>query len=428
MKLFTALILSSAFLTAAASPVFSGTAGKNPLFCGFGEKVRFTIRLLDQGKPVAGRKLQWTRVGDDGVKAEGSAVSDSEKPLVIETLIGKPGFVRVRVVALAENGKDPDFGIPPYEGGAGAGISLLEPAGSSEPSDFDSFWEKRKKLLKNCPMRSFLRPVREAPEGFVVYEFTVNTPGPYPATGYVCIPKGAKNRSLPLSVMFSGYSPVQSAMMPPAEKGAVTATVSTFGLPNGKDDKFYRDAAAMFRLHNYGFTDNADPENSFLGAMLLRDLRALQFLKTNPVWNGRILRVSGGSMGGMQALTMAAQDPDVTSCGAGVPWLADLRGFTMGRMRGHHPDYYAALGYYDSINQAKRVTCPTEIDVHLGDGICPPAGILLLYNALKCPKKITFVQSAGHGTIAPDAERFEFRGPVVPQKTAASLPGKTPRD
>lgn len=47
--------------------------------------------------------------------------------------------------------------------------------------------------------------------------------------------------------------------------------------------------------------------------MLLRDWRALQWAKTLPEWNGKDVAVAGGSMGGYQALAMAALDPGVTS-------------------------------------------------------------------------------------------------------------------
>ena len=40
-----------------------------------GEKMVFTVTLLDNGKPVSGKKMIWKRTGDDGITKTGKVIS-----------------------------------------------------------------------------------------------------------------------------------------------------------------------------------------------------------------------------------------------------------------------------------------------------------------------------------------------------------------
>ena len=135
--------------------------------------------------------------------------------------------------------------------------------------------------------------------------------------------------------------------------------------------------------------------------MILRVLRAIEFLKAQPEWNGKDLRAAGGSQGGFQALAAAALDKDVTQCAANVPWCCDLGGITLGRLRGWRPDYADGLGYYDAANMAKRIKCETKIVGGLGDYVCPPSGVCVLYNNINAPKQLDLVQGKTHGYTPP---------------------------
>ena len=98
--------LFAAFLTAstvfAGEITFFGTTDKNPLEYEPGEKMTFSVQCLEDGAAVSGKKLTWTRTGDDGKTEKGEAVSDAANPLKIETSIDVPGFVRIQVFALTK--------------------------------------------------------------------------------------------------------------------------------------------------------------------------------------------------------------------------------------------------------------------------------------------------------------------------------------
>ena len=130
--------------------------------------------------------------------------------------------------------------------------------------------------------------------------------------------------------------------------------------------------------------------------MFLRVMRGLDFLKAQPEWNGTELIAAGGSQGGFQAIAASALDKDVTSCQIYVPWCCDLGGITLGRQQGSGPAWVAGLGYFDTVNMGKRVHCETTIIAGLGDYVSPPSGVAILYNHLKGPKRLTFLQGTSH--------------------------------
>lgn len=142
--------------------------------------------------------------------------------------------------------------------------------------------------------------------------------------------------------------------------------------------------------------------------MALRVMRSLEFVKTLPQWDGRTLIANGGSQGGLQTVWAAGLDHDVTLARPDIPWCSDLGGITLGRHTGGwRLKYTRALDYYDTINHAKRIQCPVEIPrAGLGDYVCPPSGVAILYNNIKTPKKITYVQGSTHGYVPPNPQKF----------------------
>jgi cephalosporin-C deacetylase len=371
-----------------------------------GEKMVFKIQLLEDAKPVAGKKLKWTRTGDDQKAETGEALSSDQGPLVLTNSIGQPGFVRIFVNALDEAGKplkDAQGREVTFDGGAGAGLDRL--AGIPEPKDFDAFWARQKARLAAVPLKATLTNVPSKNPAILVFDVKVDCAGGKPVSGYLARPTNAVPKSLPAQVNFMGYG--VSSANPDLQPGKITFSINAHGIENGRDAGFYKELKeGVLKGYAFDAKENADPETAYFNGMMLRVMRALEFIKSQPEWNGKELIVSGGSQGGLQALNAAALDTNVTRCLAFKPWCCDLGGITLGRLRGWRPDYTNALAYYDPVNQARRITCETVLNTGLGDYICPPSSVTVLYNALKAPRKIEYIQGATHGLDPPGAQRF----------------------
>jgi len=393
-KLFTSLLFAfAAFAASAANSYFVGSCDRDALAYKVGEPMKFSINCFGaDGKPAEGVKLAWTCAGDDGKKSDGSAVS-SKKPLEISTSVSRPGFVRVIVTAVDDEGK-PLHGFDKYEGGAGADVSKLA-ASSSEPADFDAFWRKQLDALAKVPMNAQVKPLKSGNAAFNLYELTLDCVGK-PAKAYMSIPKDAAKKSLPLSIFVSGYG--VSRIKPPYTKGAISISVARHSYELGQSDEYYKEQKKILGKFGLLAKDNADPENCYFKFMILRDIRAIQYAKTLPEWNGKDITVHGGSMGGFQSLFIAALDKDITKCDARIPWMCNLGGAAAGYQDSYfRPEFTPSILYFDSTNAAKRIKCPVDILARLGDYCCPPSGIMMLYNSLKCPAKIIFEQNGTHG-------------------------------
>ncbi len=394
----TAFLLLASISLMAGDFSFSGRTDKDKPLYAPGEKMTFSVLLLEDGKPVDGYKLKWTRTGDDGKKESGEAIS-SKDPLVVSSSLDKPGFVRLQVFAYDKDGKPvmESKGSKPMEFSGGAGVEIEKLQALPEPADFDAFWAKQRELLDKVPVKVLeMKEVPSKNKGFKAYDVKIACAGAKPVSGYLTVPLDAKPKSCKAYLTFRGYSVCGADQ--DFRGGGITLQINAHGIENGREPEYYK-ALADGELKSYAFSkqENEKPETSYFNGMMLRVMRAMDYIKTLPEWNGKDLIVSGGSQGGLQCVTAAALDKDVTACSAGIPWCCDLGGVTMGRLRGWRPDWTEALGYYDIVNHAKRVKCPVTISAGLGDYVCPPSGVAILYNNIKSPKSLEFTQGKKHG-------------------------------
>ena len=395
-------ILLSAATAMAGTYSLDWSTNKEPVSYQPGETMTFHIQLLEDGKPLAGKTLKWQRTGDDQKTDQGKGVSSETAPLEITTSIDQPGFVRIQVGVFNDDGspvKDARNKVVRFDGGAGAQPTRLE--GYPEPDDFDTFWKAQKARLAAVPLEASLKPVASPVPGFEVFDVKVDCAGGMPVSGYFSMPVGAKAKSLPAAVSYRGYGVTGAS--PACRSGWISLQINAHGIENGREPAYY-DALKSGKLRAYAFSveENSKPETAYFNGMMLRVIRSLEFIKSRPEWDGKTLTVSGGSQGGLQCLSAAGLDSDVTECTAHKPWCCDLGGVQLNRLRGWRPDFTDALGYYDPVNMAKRIQCKTSITSGLGDYVCPPSGVSVLYNNIKAPKTIQYIQGSTHGYNPPN--------------------------
>lgn len=372
----------------------------------------FRIQLEDGGKPVPGKRLVWTRTGDDGKSEKGKAVSTT-KPLEIVTRLDQPGFVRILVTALDEAGQPlrSNNRKVVFDGGAGVHPEKLQSI--PEPKDFDDYWRRQKERLARVPLKLLEKdPLPQNNPDVDAFDVKIACAGDKPVSGYLFKTRGAGPKSSGARVNFQGYG-AHSATRDDTQaaepgKPMLVLTINAHGIPNGKASEFYRELEQT-TLKYYAFkrAENAGPDTTYFNGMILRVLRALEFVKAQPEWDGQTLIVAGGSQGAFQSLIAAGLDSDVTRCIANKPWACDLGGGLLGRVTGWRPDYTAALDYYDPVNHAKRIRAETTITAGLGDYVCPPSGLAVLYNNIPAgtPKSIEYRQGATHAYHPPRMAR-----------------------
>lgn len=374
----------------------TGTANRADAAYRPGEEMVFSFRILRQGREIPGR-LRIVRSSDDGRTETFEREVKAGQPCEVRASLNQPGFVMVKAMLLdpsgmparRNNGRNVQYGLA-----GGVGAETLK-QGVPEPADFDAYWSRAKEQLAAVPLRELERKVLKETAVSTVYDVKVACAGNRPVSGYLSIPKGAKPGSLPLRIYFDGYS-VRSAQVRESPK-AICFFVNAHGIENNRDAAYYK-ALEQGELQHYGFRDeeNQKPESCYFNNMILRDLRALEYARSLPEWNRKEIYLIGGSQGAFQTVAVAGLSEGITSCDISIPWFCDLGGVKIGRVRGWRPEYAPGLGYFDTVNFARRVKCPMKITAGLSDWVCPPSGVWVLYNNLPGPAELTMLQGLDH--------------------------------
>lgn len=409
MKIRFIMVAFAVFLS--TTPSMAGTLSinwstdKEPVSYLLDETMTFKVQLVEDGKPLAGKTLKWFRTGDDQKAAKGEATSSDTQPLEIISSINKPGFVHLEITGF--NGDGSPF---KFEGGAGVHPEMLSSV--PEPSDFDAYWARQKDQLTQVPMKVLeMKPVPETEDGVLTYDVKIACAGGAPVSGYFSKRKDAARKSSVAQVIFQGYGVLSAGRTGSSAKDpnkpALVLCINANGIENGREEAYYKNLSeTTLKWYAFNQQENTYPETAYFNGMVLRLLRALEFIKAQPEWDGKTLVVSGGSQGGFQCLIAAGLDQAVTRCEADKPWCCDLGGPTLGRLgSGFRPAYTEALRYFDPVNHAKRIRCETFITSGLGDYVCPPSGLSVLYNNIKAPKTIEYIQGTTHGYGPPNPKK-----------------------
>lgn len=384
------------------------TDAENPVGYRVGQPITLTIAA--EGEIPAGDwRLRWCRTGDDGVTEKGFAPVD--RPLILTTSLDRPGFVRVEAKIVDADNHQVHGGCF-FDGGAGVGVDAIRNA-VAEPADFDAYWSGQKALLAAVPMKAELHKldpakVERAP-GHDVFAVRIDCAGPRPVTGYLYVPQG--DGKWPLNVHFHGYGATHpwntAANYWCLEKKEIVFSVNAHGFDLMREDDYYDeffDSIATPRC-TYAFSpvQNERPETSYLNGMALRAIRACEWAKTLEAWDGKTLRLTGESQGGLQVSWVMAHVDGVTQAEPSIVWCCDLGSEKAGRLRYlWNLPYTDALVYFDAVNHAKRAKCPVDVKrAGLGDYTCPPSGLAAYYNAIPTAKRILWVQGSRHGDVPP---------------------------
>jgi cephalosporin-C deacetylase-like acetyl esterase len=380
---------------------------KSDGFYKVGEETVCTARLMNDGKPAMGEKLRCTVKRERDILRQESFVCDG-KPVTVKGSMDRPGWLFFGFEILGQDGK-PLQGEevfkhkmkPTIVGEIGAMYDADKIiAIDSRPSDFDAYWASCRAKLDQVPLEPKLTEIAvpAALQGKVkCYSVEVKCLGRTPVTGYLAVPVSAKPKSLPacvdyLSMVWKDAN--RRTAMETASKGVLTLHATWHGLPTGKSDAEYQ-AIARTWYEEGGKAGDTDRDTWFGHDMFFRVMRALDFIKSRPEWDGKNLVARGGSLGGIQTIAAAALDRDVTVAVVSVPAGCEYNGYKQGRDAAplYHgkesvarieadPRRAMTLAYHDGVNFAPRIRCEIYVCTGFADELCTPAGVFAFYNAL----------------------------------------------
>lgn len=312
-------------------------------------------------------------------------------------------------------------------GGALFDYEKIEPS-ADEPDDFDAFWESKLAELAAVPMNARLEKIEHAEVD--LWKISMDNIRGTKIYGHIARPKNAEGK-LPAIATFEGAG-VRAANPNPvvqrAKNGWLSMQVIAHSIDAYREPDYYTQLSNG-ELKSYNAIGRDDREECYFLRMLLATVRCVDYLAQHPDWNGEVLRVNGGSQGGMQALAAAALNPNVTLVTANVVAGCDHTG----RLVHREPGWPKVFGpdeasletstYYDCVNLAHRISCPTLIGVGVIDRTCPPEGVCAMYNRLTGPKRLVVLPVGAHGGVGHQPWSDLLNGLDAAMRSGNPLPG-----
>ena len=394
-------------LSAERKMYFVGTTLKSPVSYRCGEKITFKIRLEYDGKPVNIPYVHYFAEGDDGSRNEGYVSAFDDGWFYIDTTLNRDGFVHVIAEACDENKciiEDADR----FEGGAGADVDKIK-CETDIPEDYLEFWDKLKQEAFAIPKEIIFEEQFETEPGFVAYDMRYKTTaGDFLSLTYT-YPDNAQPGTLKLLSIYMGYGIADAT--PVCRDGYLVIRINTHDIYNRQPQQYY-DEIGKGKFFRYGLNreENKLPETTYWKKMFIRDMQAFNYFKNHPLVNGTDYEFEGGSQAAFRACNMAAHTKAATMVGLNVPWFCDI--FAIQKQKriniAWRPMEDNGLRYFDTAVAAKYLECPVYIEAGLGDYICPPSGQMAMYNGIKAPKKMVFIQNRTHSYTPQVMENTEL--------------------
>ena len=360
------------------------------------EEFAFVVHVRQGVRPVSDAVVSWRLVTDAGTVVAAGETRVQDGMARVTGKVREPGFVRLHATVLGSAGAVTGVAA------VGVGVERLQPSRPA-PEDFDAFWDGKLAEMAEVPVQARMTPVPSGMAGIEAFDVQIASLGA-PVSGYLARPVGAEPGSLPAIITLQGAGVGSSWLHSATEwarEGMLAMNINAHGLPNGQPAAYYENLAAT-TLANYWVRGFHSREEYYFLGMFLRVVRAIDFITSQPEWDGKTLILYGTSQGGAQALAGAGLDERVTFFVAGVTGMADFGGWLRNRPMGwpNISSQLAAmktaeaaavlntLAYFDVVYFAQRTQADGFFTVGFLDDTCAPTTVYTAYNAVRGQKDI----------------------------------------
>ena len=317
----------------------------------------------------------------------------------------KPGFLDLRLSATV-GGKKYNHHVK-----VGFSPEKLTPY-TKNPSDFDDFWQKILDEARRYPVSVTCEKVdKYTTDDFDCYLLKIKTDKRHSVYGYLTKPKKEGKYPVVLCPPGAGIKTIKEPMRNTyyAKNGFIRLEIEIHGLHPELSSETFKEISTAFSDGNEYLNNGLDNrDNYYMKHVYVACVRCIDYLTSLPEWDGKNIAVQGGSQGGGLSLITAALDPRVTVCVSNHPALSDMAGY-LDKRAGGYPHFNRMNGmlteekvktmqYYDVVNFARRITCPTYLTWGYNDDTCPPTTSYIVWNLITAPKESLITPINEHWT------------------------------
>lgn len=279
----------------------------------------------------------------------------------------------------------------------------------TKQEDFDDFWQRTIAKANAVPLNALAEEVPYTSPYVSVYSITYQGMDDTPIYGWYITPKFLQGKKVPCVIRYHGLggnrAQPNNHLLWPMHGMAVLAVEC-------------RDQSGLtrdFARYTSGLSGNVtlrgilDKEEYYFTNVYMDCLKALDFACTRPEVDPSKLILDGGSQGGALVSAISALDDRPFLAMADVPSNSDIAQRVVGKTGSFgsvqdylckHPQHtdrvLETLSYFDTMNMADKITCPTLASVGLKDTTCPAQQYFATYNRIHGEKQIALYPFNGH--------------------------------
>ncbi|OGS20498.1 MAG: hypothetical protein A2252_01035 [Elusimicrobia bacterium RIFOXYA2_FULL_39_19] len=276
-------------------------------------------------------------------------------------------------------------------------------------NDFYDFWKTTLNESKNEPLNASRKPLPNFTDKVNIYEVLYQGFRGAKITGRFFLPN--KKGKFPVILYLHGYNGPYDArnfhMMWPLMDIALFE-IHVRGQAGESIDNTKYSAGAYSGFMTRGILDK---EEYYYRGAYVDCVRALDYLCQCEEIDAKKIIVHGGSQGGGMTLALCGLDSRPKAAIAEEPFLCHFERamLTPGgpymeivefikRYPKHEQKIHETFTYFDPLNFADKISCPTLVSVGLKDAACQPATVFGVYNNLNCKKELVVNPFAVHET------------------------------
>lgn len=403
MKKFLSLIFlfaMASFVWAEAAKVEVDVERESHIYT-LNESANFIISVLDEnGEAVKEGELTLVFQNDFRKELRRETLDLAKaNPVTVSEKMDVPGFLSLR----ASCGKV--FGLA----GAGFEPEKIQPS-QPLPEDFWDYWRGlQKKLRAEVPADLKLEKIDSlSSDRQTIYRISMAVFDGQRAHGFLAVPAG--EGPFPVLVTVSWAGPGFGPETHLAKEGFMVLSMPIFPYPVGltkeerqkQYDEFNEKLGILYCLHGAPDRERYFFRNAYLGID-----RVMDYVLERPDADKTRVGYYGTSQGGGSALILGGLNGKFTYITGNVPAICDHGGAKMDRSPGWPKLYDAvkvpeveAMGpYFDGVNFARGITCPTRLTVGFIDTTCSPSSVYAAFNVIPAKDKEMLTEPhRGHAT------------------------------